>query len=404
MRQLRILVCLFLLGLFLPATSAAQSEQRLPTDLLFLVDVGDKTYAFFHTLVRVDHSTLQVSPFYIDVSFSIRPLSWSPQGRFLAILRRRNAEQLEICILDRDGHLQSCFEDTISMYAFQDVREHYTVTWSTDEQRAYFIVEHDRILSLIEGDVSTGRTPRTIYQTAQPYHEVPPHIQWTPTLDRVAINQGRQPYDSDYSELIRIRRVTLIDLQTGEEIDLNTHIPELGYLSFCEGFSPSGNYLVARVYIDEYLPDFAAANPLLSALVVVDKRGQVVYTIDHGQLSQYGLDWAHCPAWQAQEEALYFLAGPIDKDDPTFAGKTSIFKYTLSTGGLTEYKHIGPEAGRGSPEGPLVPSPDGTAIAFVFGDAGVMSEVAALLPTGEIIRFNEPYSRGMYPLWIPSLE
>ncbi len=403
MKRLYILTFLLLLGLSLPATSAAQSEQRLPTDLLFVVDVGDKSYSFFHTLVRIDHNTLQVSPFYIDDTFSIRPLSWSPQGRFLAILRRSQAEQLEVCILDRDGHLQTCFEDTITMYAFQAVGENYTVTWSTDEQRVYFITEHDRILSLIEGDVSTGQTLRAIYQNPQAYGEVAPLIHWTPSLDFVAIYNINYLGVFDYANMIQVRKVTFIDLQTNKQLNLNTHAPQLGYLLLCEGFSPLGNYLTARVYTDERVHGHKVGEPALFALSLVDKGRQVVRILDQNQLGQYGIDWAYCPTWQAQEEAFYFVGGPLDKDDPTLVGKTSIFKYALSTGELLEHKHIGPEAGPGFPGGPLVLSPEGTAMAFIFRDASVMSEVAVLLPTGEIIRFNEPYSRGAYPVWIPSL-
>ena len=33
-----------------------------------------------------------------------------------------------------------------------------------------------------------------------------------------------------------------------------------------------------------------------------------------------------------------------------------------------------------------------------------MSEIAVLLPGGDIVRLTGPYSRGAYPLWTPSLE
>jgi hypothetical protein len=403
MKRLYFLTFMLLLGLSSPATTVAQSEQRLPSDLLFSVASEDSLSAPFDTLVRMDAQTLHNSTFFVDSSASIRALSWSPQARLLAILRNRHTDEVEICVIARSGQLQTCFEDTISQYALGELAQDYTVTWSTDEQRVSFIAEHSRILSLIEGDALTGKTRQIIYQLPQTYGEIPPHIHWTPSLDSVAIYQGRYPYISDYSELIEIRRVTLVDLQSGRETELNTHIPELGYLSFCEGFSPSGDYLVARVYIDEYLPDFIAANPILSALVVVGKGGRLVSTIDLGQLSQYELNWAHCPAWQAQEDSFYFLAGSWD-NDPATVDKTSIFRYSLLSNELMELKRFGPETGPGFPSDPLIPSPDGTSIAFQFKDASAMSEIAVLLPGGEIVRFNEPYSRGAYPLWIPSLE
>lgn len=403
MRKLHILAMLSGFVIFASSHLSAQPGSQIPSDLFFSTSSEGGLSAPLDTLVRVDSQTLQPAPFFVDKKSSIRAVSWSSQTQLLAILRNRHKEEVEICVIDRSGQLQTCFEDTISQYALGELAQDYTVTWSTDEQRVYFIAEHNRILRLVEGDVLTGKTLRIVYQLPQTYGEVPPHIHWTPSLDSVAIYQGRYPYISDYSELIEIRRVTLVDLQSGRETELNTHIPELGYLSFCEGFSPSGDYLVARVYIDEYLPDFIAANPILSALVVVGKGGRLVSTIDLGQLSQYELNWAHCPAWQAQEDSFYFLAGSWD-NDPATVDKTSIFRYSLLSNELMELKRFGPETGPGFPSDPLIPSPDGTSIAFQFKDASGMSEIAVLLLGGDILRFNEPYSRGAYPLWIPRLE
>jgi hypothetical protein len=398
-----LLALLVVLIVTVSAPVKAQPEPQLPSDLLFGAASESDLSSQFDTLVRIDAQSLQPVPFYSEKKTHITALNWSLQGQRLAILRNRHQKVAEICVIDRSGQLQTCFKDSISQYALQDIAPNYTVTWSDDEQRAYFVAEHKKILSLVEGDVLTGKTLRTIYELPQAYVEVPPHVHWTPALDRLAIYYGRYPYLSDYKDFIEIRRVTLVDLQTGTQFDLNTYSPEVGYLSFCEGFSPLGNYLAARVYMDEYLPDYSAANPELLALVIVDKSGQVVYTIDRDQLSSYDLHWGHCPAWQAQEEAFYFLAGTWN-NDPAMNDRRSIFKYSLSSHELTELKQFGPETGPGYPADPLIPSSDGTAIAFHFEDPTLMSEIAVLLPNGEIIRFNESYSRSTQPRWMPPLD
>ncbi len=400
MRKLYGTILLFLVIMFSPVTSSAQLPPQLPADLLFSAATDETPPAPFNALVRVNSETLEILPFYTDTT-GIRAVSWSPQAHFLSIFRY-TSDKIEVCILDRQGQLQTCFEEGISNYAFQDLGENYAITWATDEQRIYFVVENERILSLVEGDILTGQILRTLYQSPQIYYEWPPLIHWTPTLDYVAVYTSDRPYTSDYENLVATRNVTIIDLKTNEQLELNTYIPELGYFYFCEGFSPLGSYLVARVYVDGHLPG-STTNPDLIEIALVDKEGHIIQAINQTQLDQYGIDRVYCPSWQAQEEAFYFVGSPLDKDDPTTVGKTSIFKYTLSTGELTEQKHIGPEAGSGFPAGPLILSPDGTGIAFLFRDAGVMSEVAVLLPDGEIARFNEPYSRGAFPLWIPSL-
>jgi hypothetical protein len=401
MRKIRVMAMLFWFVIVTSAHVGAQPGPQIPSDLFFSAASESRPPAPFDTLVRVVSETLGTLPFYTDTT-GIRAVSWSPQAHSLSIFRY-TSDKIEVCILDRQGQLQTCFEEGISNYAFQDLGENYAITWSTDEQRIYFVVENERILSLVEGDILTGQILRTLYQSPQVYYEWPPLIHWTSTLDYVAVYSVDRPYTSDYENLVATRNVTIIDLKTNAQLELNTYTPELGYFYFCEGFSPLGSYLVARVYVDGHLPG-STANPDLVEIALVDKEGHIVQAINQTQLDQYGIDWAHCPTWQAQEEAFYFVGGPLDRDDPTNVGKTSIFKYTLSTGELTEHKHIGPEAGRGFPAGPLVLSPDGTAIAFLFRDAGIMSEVAVLTPTGEIIRFNEPYSRGTQPRWFPSLE
>ena len=64
MKRLYFLTFLLFLGLSSPATSVAQSEQRLPTDLLFSVASEDRLPAPIDTLVRVDAQTLHMSTFF----------------------------------------------------------------------------------------------------------------------------------------------------------------------------------------------------------------------------------------------------------------------------------------------------------------------------------------------------
>src|SRR5690606_29254753 len=78
----------------------------------------------------VDTATLEVRTFYQDAqAISIRPLSWSPDGKLLAILRIHdelavdnagdamlNSARTSICILDETGVLQTCLESPPSSY------------------------------------------------------------------------------------------------------------------------------------------------------------------------------------------------------------------------------------------------------------------------------------------------
>ena len=206
-------------------------------------------------------------------------------------------------------------------------------------------------------------------------------------------------YSSDYEDGVSLRPGVVVNLQTQEQIELQIHAPDQGFFYFCEGFSPQGSYLAARLYTHENFPDYNAAYPPLLGLALLDKTGEVVQTLDQAQLAPYDIDWMHCPAWH-DEETLYFLGGAISEEKSPLENR-GIFRYSLSDDTLTEIKRFGPETSPGFPQDPLVLSPDGMAIAFRFVDYRLMSEIAVLLPTGDITRLNQPYERGLHPLWVP---
>jgi hypothetical protein len=391
-RILATLILLLLLSICIPLKSLAQSSEALPADLIF--STGLSTTSQAELLVRVNARTSEITPFYIADGVSINALRWSPQGHFLAILEIPVQGEPHICILKRDGILHVCFDRGVSQYAFSDLSENYPLTWSNDEQRVYFLVEDQRVFSLVEADISTGQIARTVYQMPAPYTEAPPLIYWSSSLDYIAVYHLNMPYVSDYADIIETRRVSLIDLHTNQQVELDNFDADLGYLFFCRGFSPSGNYLAARVYSDPGLAAYSVTEPRLSTLAILDRQGHIVSAIDQNQLKQYAVTWTHCPTWEENEEALYFLGG-------NDANQRSIFKYTLSTHTLSEYKSLAFELEAGIPADPFVLSPDQTAAAFYFMHSIEFSEIAVLLPNGEIIRLNDPYSWGVHPIWMP---
>jgi hypothetical protein len=402
--RLFILGFLFVMALgAIPGATSAQSL-RLPTDLLFSTGTAADDYLFFHAFARVDADTLKTDYFYIDDTARatyMRPVSWSPSGQYLAFL---TLADWSVCVLTRSGALQGCFQDKVSRWErFRSQGKTYTLTWSEDEQKAYFVADNGHTRRLIEADVATGQTQRTLYQV-DTQGEFPPMIYWTPDLNYAATyNEGDLVYGAGFREEVRVEHVTTINLRTQEVFDMPAELPDLGTLVFCDRFSPLGHYLTAQTYMDPQHPGFA----------VFDPQGNVISTISAARLGEFNLTWVYCPTWQADEQAFYFLAGSYDSAQSSYTA--SIIRYSLLEDTLLLYAQIEPppanhEIGSGGyPVSPLVASPEGAYIAIQFGDmvlgpGELIYEVGVLFPTGELIRFNDSFLRGLNPLWIPPLS
>src|SRR5690606_41403533 len=56
------------------------------------------------------------------------------------------------------------------------------------------------------------------------------------------------------------------------------------------------------------------AFPYRPEVVLVNPTGQIVHTLAADQLAAQGIDFVHCPAWDADETGFYFLAGAYDEE------------------------------------------------------------------------------------------
>ena len=102
MQSSLLLLCMSILCVSLvPAPpSRAAHMPNLPADLLY-VTLGERGLS--NQIMRVDALTLESSIFYVDPFNAVRPLSWSPDGNYLAFLRAPSALYRELCLLTREG-------------------------------------------------------------------------------------------------------------------------------------------------------------------------------------------------------------------------------------------------------------------------------------------------------------
>jgi hypothetical protein len=396
---------LFVSFVVLPGSIFAQPpEPQLPEDLLFSTGTAEKSYRFYNAFAWVDAQTLQATPFYTDETIQatyMTPISWSPDGHYLAYLR---LDDWDVCILTRAGVVQTCFVDKTSEgRGFDPEGKDYMVTWSEDEQKVYLVTDNGNIRSLIEADVTTGQTLRTLYQY-DTQGEWPPRLYWTPALDYIAVfNETGRIYGAGFLESVFANDVTVIRLATNETFTMPTELPELGTLSFCPQSSPLGHYLITRGYIENEQPGYAIFDPV----------GNLISALPYSRFQSYSLEWVYCPTWQADEQAFYFLGGSMGNAQSDYTA--SIFKYSIADDTLTLYAPIEPpealhDTGSGGyPIPPLVVSPEGTHIAIEFTGQPLapgepLQEMGVLFPSGELIRFNDPFLRSLNPLWIPPLR
>ncbi len=361
----------------------------LPTDLLFTADTRGMPYYSLNTLMRVDAQTLQTSSFYVADSDFIRPLSWSPSGELLAFLRWSSEDYLEICLLTREGVLQSCFKDSIVKYLFLERGSHYMVTWSEDERYVYFVTDYGQYhrvydvieswgASLVEADVATGQTRRMLHQI-EVANQLPSRIYWTEDLHYV---ESFPPGEATKT----------IDLWQNTEYLLPQEIPDMGHLTFCDQFSPQGQYLTAQASLDNVLTGWVLTTP----------EGQIVQTVSSDRLQQAEISWMECPIWQSDDMAFYFLGGTEEKN--------YLFKYVLADDKIIPIKQLSPSETQAPffvriyPETRIWLAPDNMTLAISFKVAGSTgSKIHILTPTHEWLTDNEGtlVSFGGDLIWFP---
>ncbi len=378
-----------------PTSMLATTKAPLPQDLLFSANASengtDKSILF-----RVDADTLELSEFYVDESANeIKALSWSPDGRKLAIIRLEQG-RWQFCIISSEGIRDFCFNTEISFYAYRNVgvQTNDTVTWSADGETVYFLAENERKFSLVAADTTTGELRKTIYQHPRPYEEYPPRIFWSPDVQYLDIRYfDIATPDFDYQ--------AVINLATGQPLNLLTKLSEeFDDPILCEGFSPINSYMVAFT-LSESSPHIP------NHYFILDMQGNVVHSIESSIFDDYGVSMAGCPQWLDNEKTLLFV-GNVDRYT------SSIFEYSLEndqwkvfplpqpySGYWNLFELNNPSAGY-----PLAPSPNGTHIALEFislQEPNPLNAVFVLSLDGEISKISGDYvARNL--IWTPNFE
>lgn len=391
-----------------PEIKAQSSVPTLPNDLLFVPTItGEGGYFARNTIMRVDAATLAVSPFYIDDdAWELLPLSWSSQGDLLVIYRimvgdkaySYSSSPRQLCILDRSGELQRCFDDAPPMhYAGRPVdwQSYYPVVWGSNGQTIYFETEYPNAESpygygrrLVEASVLTGETLRVIYDYPDPYQ-----VTMSPDLNHISVGFGEEWGGGSNPAYV-------FNLTTGTRLDVPYFVPANTVLSWgCQPFSPHGSYFTAKAWYDpaRYAPSQSLPYDDGYLLLILDTQGTIQGTIGQPE-GPDTLRYQDCPAWQSDEQAVFFYADNYEHQ--------ALMRYTLANQQITTLYELGWNAGH-EPYvySPLIPSPDGAYVALTVSDEpGGDRLVAVLYPDGEIYRIPSPYRFGLYPLWVPPLS
>ena|SRR5579859_6874942 len=395
-KRVGLTILLILVSGFLATHANAQGPTPQPSsDLIFeTIPSAPGSPALFRFA-----SDSTITPFYADTGIqpdpdSLRPLKWSPQGDLLAIFRIQKYAggtpidqlPLQLCLVDRKGVLQVCFDDkpsAISSGAGDLQDQLSTPDWSATGDKFYFVARSDQTVRLVEADTKTGHSLRTLYQhTGNPV----PIIIWTRNLHYVAVGVGERdlkPYPA----------ASLTNLQTNTNLDLNALIPKNAVdRIICPNFSRSSSYITA-------IANVGSSDVIQSELLIFDKQGTIKNTL--GPTTAFGHLVMACPTWRHDEQTLYFYA----KSDQDVSA--AIFKYTLQTKKLSVVYRLpqdiasNPDSTRRDIFPPIVLSTDEKQLAFESADNPVFSVIKIADETGKSARVEGSFHFTQYPVWIP---
>lgn len=385
-----VVLCVAIMLLNTNAPNAESMQSNMMTgDLVVTVhsfhENSDGDRQQYETIGIVDTDTRDVSVFYEDSStIYLRPLSWSPDGRLLAILRihdelalddegepMMNSARTSICIVNESGVLQTCLESPTTPYwyiapAYID-HDIYT-TWSEDSRYIYFVSDGYDTISLVEADVTTGETVRTLFETGRATeNDLYNVIVWSADLTYVATGVAFHDVSGE-----------VINLSTGESYALDAIVkpydgfrdsaPENGgYV--CQSFSDSG-YLTA---IDESTPAIIIFAPDLIIYQIIDD-----FNIPSPA-------YVSCPVWS--DNYLYFTVFNQENFTNIFY-RYSLVDQTLDTRFVNVIY------------APFTVSPDETRVAY--GLRGVM-RLVKLKSGAKSYIYDYPEHTYSYPVWKPDI-
>ena len=389
----------------------AQDARELPADIVFTSRDDDLR----SRLMRINAATLELSIFYQDDTADyLQPVGWSPSGQYLVVVRypKRDYEVIDLCFVQTNGILKACFDHVSSDYLLGSYRvamDFYSVLWSEDEVRVYFVKDLDCQLQLVEADLETGTIHQVLHKQNGGCDNAVPALYLSPSHQYLAIYSGGDGnlVTSEYIFTVYAREVMTVNLLTGDRYNLTAQMPsERGPVVFCPGWSPQGQFLSARFYTESERPGLYGTFPYRPEIVLVDPTGQITHALAADRLAEQDIDFVDCPAWDATETSFYFLAGGYDAEW-TRTEWVSIFRYTLSNGELTEVGrletfHQDEETYKFS-VGPLVVSPDTTHVAFNYRSRQGTIGIGIFFPDGYVMQYEYSYPVGS-PLWFPALS
>jgi WD40 repeat protein len=351
-------------------------------------------------LEKWNGQTGQITTFYRDSEGkTVFPISWSPSGQWFAVGVFGGTPPDRICILNRRGGLERCFEQGIHRFAGTwFTRQLFPFRWSQDEKHVSFVYDILNSYELIEVNIATGKTTRTWHKAYRSLGSVP--FDWTSDFAYIS--------DANTYAVTHLHSgtATVIPLARAEgrlrTPPTNPDDSTSGMLRICP-FSPKGIYLPAYDNADWF------------------ERAALEFTLFNVKTGEEAVLWtstthkfplpASCPAWLADESAFYALAV---RHPEQRTQRTDLFRYDLkSSTGTLYYDPSKNEpvdiifAPRLSPDGQYLAFETNHNPSYVWRDnwdmPAVNGRVGIIGPNNQLVYIESEAHNSTLPIWIPPL-
>jgi WD40 repeat protein len=360
-----------------------------------LIVTMEEPYAEKPHLAKYDLATGQFSEFYrpLDIDYniqSIRALSWSPSGNYLAVLKTTNLmeifPQFKICILEKTGVEKICLAPLLAPESpYRKFEIGANLTWAADEKFVYYVIvspTDDTQRDLIEVSIETGQFNRVILSRSVDDVRL---FSWLPSLDYVLFNA-----DDDW-RLDTGRKTGVFNVTKQTFVDVEELLKPYDSGSFlCPNFSPDGQYLMSQVYKDEQWK-----------LAVISIDGKILHIVAHPEKTFKGIT---CPIWRGSDTKKFYFWSFVDDDPVTDLSTYNMYSYDMRTQTLEVVKKIydkEPEMliGRHVIRGTF--SPDGVYWAVTAMTWRYDQRTLVITDNGPLIRLRGPYLEIGFPVWVP---
>lgn len=342
-----------------------------------------------------------VSPFYTNAQLDVLPVSWSPSGDMLAIVLYDEfmSHPAQICVLTKSAQLVSCMKDEPNIDAvINSGRYYYNVKWAADEKSIFFVIDTFANYYLMQGDVSTGRTIRTIYSGKNARSERSTIYSWTNSLDYFILGAGDEAR-ADVAGTITLINIpqsgSLSALQVPKDKELVQPAPSLKGTPLSSS-SPDSTVITQQgLWVacpfsphDTYLPAFD--QPLLDQraeeFILFDKSASKrLKTITYSNANDLPIS---CPSWNSDESLLYWESG-----------KNKVFKYDFSS---NKAHMLYQTTSLPNFISPIVPSNLEDRLAYVSSVYPESTSIIVVDKNGLIYTLGDAQLTTDFPLWMPN--